>query len=206
VMVYKFHEDEHGEVVAEIRRSDLEPYLGLHYPATDIPQASRFLFMKNRVRMICNCAATPVRVIQDKGLRQPLSLAGSTLRAPHGCHSQYMANMGTIASLVMAVIVNDNDEEVEQQNTSPKQEKLWGLVVCHHTTPRAVPFPLRSACEFLMQVFGLQLNMEMELAAQMREKHILRTQTLLCDMLLRDAPIGIVSESPNIMDLVKGSI
>nr|AHZ63939.1 phytochrome [Osmunda regalis] len=203
VMAYKFHEDEHGEVVAEIRRSDLEPYLGLHYPATDIPQASRFLFMKNRVRLICDCCAPPVRVIQDKELRQPLSLAGSTLRAPHGCHGQYMANMGSIASLVMAVIVNDNDEDTSNRSHQPKTRKLWGLVVCHHTTPRAVPFPLRSACEFLMQVFGLQLNMEVELAAQMREKHILRTQTLLCDMLLRDAPIGIVSESPNIMDLVK---
>ncbi|KAH7351675.1 hypothetical protein KP509_19G009100 [Ceratopteris richardii] len=203
VMAYKFHEDEHGEVVAEIRKSDLEPYLGLHYPATDIPQASRFLFMKNRVRMICDCRATPIKVIQDRELRQPLSLAGSTLRAPHGCHSQYMANMGSAASLVMAVIVNDNEEELTNRPHQPKPRKLWGLVVCHHTTPRAVPFPLRSACEFLMQVFGLQLNMEVELAAQMREKHILRTQTLLCDMLLRDAPIGIVSESPNIMDLVK---
>lgn len=203
VMAYKFHEDEHGEVLAEIRRSDLEPYLGLHYPATDIPQASRFLFMKNRVRMICDCRAPPVRVIQDRELRQPLSLAGSTLRAPHGCHSQYMASMGSIASLVMAVVVNDNDEDVGNRAHHPKMRRLWGLVVCHHTTPRAVPFALRSACEFLMQVFGLQLNMELELAAQMREKHILRTQTLLCDMLLRDAPIGIVSESPNIMDLVK---
>lgn len=60
VMAYKFHEDDHGEVIAEIRRSDLEPYLGLHYPATDIPQASRFLFMKNRVRMICDCNSEPV--------------------------------------------------------------------------------------------------------------------------------------------------
>nr|AHZ63947.1 phytochrome [Pilularia globulifera] len=203
VMAYKFHDDEHGEVVAEIRKSDLEPYLGLHYPATDIPQASRFLFMKNRVRMICDCRANAVRVIQDRELKQPLSLAASTLRAPHGCHSQYMANMGSIASLVMAVIVNDNEEETSSRSQQPKMRKLWGLVVCHHTTPRAVPFPLRSACEFLMQVFGLQLNMELELSAQMREKHILRTQTLLCDMLLRDAPIGIVSESPNIMDLVK---
>ncbi|BBN02533.1 hypothetical protein Mp_2g16090 [Marchantia polymorpha subsp. ruderalis] len=203
VMAYKFHEDEHGEVVAEIRRSDLEPYLGLHYPATDIPQASRFLFMKNRVRMICDCCAQPVQVIQDKELRQPLSLAGSTLRAPHGCHAQYMGNMGSIASLVMAVIINVNDEEYSSRGYHHKGRKLWGLVVCHHTTPRSVPFPLRSACEFLMQVFGLQLNMEVELAAQLREKRILRTQTLLCDMLLRDAPIGIVSQSPNIMDLVK---
>nr|AHZ64003.1 phytochrome [Zygnemopsis sp. MFZO] len=200
VMAYKFHEDEHGEVIAEIRRSDLEPYLGLHYPATDIPQASRFLFMKNRVRMICDCNSDPVKVVQDRNLKQPISLGGSTLRGVHGCHRQYMMNMGSIASLVMAVIINDNESDGVGQN---KGRKLWGLVVCHHTTPRYVPFPLRSACEFLMQVFGLQLNMEVELAAQLREKHILRTQTLLCDMLLRDAPIGIVSQSPNIMDLVK---
>eukprot|EP00249_Psilotum_nudum_P018447 c26809_g1_i1 orf=964-4344(-) len=203
VMAYRFHEDEHGEVVAEIRRSDLDPYLGLHYPATDIPQASRFLFLKNRVRMICDCSAPVVRIIQDKELKQPLSLAGSTLRAPHGCHAYYMRNMGSIGSLVMAVIVNDNDAEPSGRGNQPKNRRLWGMVVCHHTTPRAVPFSLRSACEFLMQVFGLQLNMEIELAAQMREKHILRTQTLLCDMLLRDAPIGIVTQSPNIMDLVK---
>ena len=200
VMAYKFHDDEHGEVLAEIRRSDLESYLGLHYPATDIPQASRFLFMKNRVRMIADCCAPPVKVIQDKDLRQPITLAGSTLRAPHGCHAQYMTNMGSVASITLAVIVNDQDEDFGVQQ---KARRLWGLVVCHHTSARTISYPLRSACEFLMQVFGLQINMEVELQAQMREKHILRTQTLLCDMLLRDAPIGIVSQSPNIMDLVK---
>eukprot|EP00245_Coleochaete_scutata_P004794 TRINITY_DN17789_c0_g1_i1.p1 TRINITY_DN17789_c0_g1~~TRINITY_DN17789_c0_g1_i1.p1 ORF type:complete len:1140 (-),score=253.90 TRINITY_DN17789_c0_g1_i1:692-4111(-) len=209
VMAYKFHEDEHGEVVAEIRRSDLEPYLGLHYPATDVPQASRFLFMKNRIRIITDCNSPQVKILQDSSLKLSISLAGSTMRGVHGCHRQYMLNMGSTASLVMAVIVNDTDDDQAMSGRSSgssqtnKGKRLWGLVVCHHTTPRYVPFPLRSACEFLMQVFGLQLNMEIELSAQMREKHILRTQTLLCDMLLRDAPIGIVSQSPNIMDLVK---
>lgn len=208
VMAYKFHEDEHGEVIAECQRSDLEPYLGLHYPATDIPQASRFLFMKNKVRMICDCSAPPVKVIQDKSLAQPLSLCGSTLRAPHGCHAQYMANMGSIASLVMSVVINEDDDETgNEQQQQPQQQKgrkkLWGLVVCHHTSPRFVPFPLRYACEFLLQVFGIQLNKEVELAAQIREKHIIRTQTVLCDMLLRDAPVGIITQSPNVMDLVK---
>ncbi|KAK9084623.1 hypothetical protein Sjap_025034 [Stephania japonica] len=200
VMVYKFHEDEHGEVISENLRSDLEPYLGLHYPATDIPQASRFLFMKNKVRMICDCFAQPVKVIQDKKLAQPLSLCGSTLRAPHGCHTQYMANMSTTASLVMSVTINENEELENEQH---KGKKLWGLVVCHHTSPRFVPFPLRYACEFLTQVFGIQLNKEVELAVQTREKHILQMQTVLCDMLLRDAPVGIVTQSPNVMDLVK---
>lgn len=204
VMAYKFHEDEHGEVIAECRISHLEPYLGLHYPATDIPQASRFLFMKNKVRMICDCLAPPVKVIQDKRLAQPLSLCGSTLRAPHGCHAQYMANMNSIASLVMSVTVNENDDETGNEQQQKKEgRKLWGLVVCHHTTPRFVPFPLRYACEFLIQVFGIQLNKEIEVAAHMREKHILQTQTVLCDMLQRDAPVGIITQTPNVMDLVK---
>lgn len=201
VMIYKFHEDDHGEVVAECHRPGLEPYLGLHYPATDIPQASRFLFMKNKVRMICDCHAQPVKVIHHKGLAQPPSLSGSTLRSPHGCHAQYMANMGSIASLVISVMINEEVDEMD--DNQQKGRKLWGLVVCHHTSPRFVPFPLRYACEFLVQVFGVQINKEVELEAQLKEKHILQTQTVLCDMLLRDAPMGIVTQSPNVMDLVR---
>ncbi|KAI7742029.1 hypothetical protein M8C21_029290 [Ambrosia artemisiifolia] len=214
VMVYKFHEDLHGEVIAECRKPDLEPYLGLHYPATDIPQASRLLFMKNKVRVICDCLAQPVKVVQSDSLSQPLNLSGSSLRAPHGCHSQYMANMGSIASLVMAVTINDGDEDdydnddgnesqsgINMQETQ-KGKRLWGLVVCHHSSARFVSFPLRYACEFLIQSFGVHINKEVELASQQREKHILKTQTVLCDMLLRDAPIGIMTQSPNVMDLV----
>nr|P93673.1 RecName: Full=Phytochrome type A [Lathyrus sativus]AAB47994.1 phytochrome type A [Lathyrus sativus] len=205
VMAYKFHEDDHGEVIAEIAKPGLEPYLGLHYPATDIPQAARFLFMKNKVRMIVDCNAKHVKVLQDEKLPFDLTLCGSTLRAPHSCHLQYMANMDSIASLVMAVVVNDSDEDGDSADAvlPQKKKRLWGLVVCHNTTPRFVPFPLRYACEFLAQVFAIHVNKEIELEYQILEKNILRTQTLLCDMLMRDAPLGIVSQSPNIMDLVK---
>ncbi|XWS64600.1 hypothetical protein CRYUN_Cryun05aG0017100 [Craigia yunnanensis] len=206
VMTYKFHDDDHGEVVSEITKPGLEPYLGLHYPATDIPQAARFLFMKNKVRMIVDCRAKHVKVFQDDKLPLDLTLCGSTLRAPHSCHLLYMENMNSIASLVMAVIVNDGDEDGDSTNSAQPQQKrkrLWGLVVCHNTTPRFVPFPLRYACEFLAQVFAIHVNKELELESQIIEKNILRTQTLLFDMLMRDAPVGIVSQSPNIMDLVK---
>ncbi|KAL8555026.1 hypothetical protein ACS0TY_002998 [Phlomoides rotata] len=202
VMIYKFHEDDHGEVFTEITKPGLEPYVGLHYPATDIPQAARFLFMKNKVRMICDCRANHVQVVQDGKLPADLTLCGSTLRAPHSCHLQYMENMNSIASLVMSVVVNEGDEEGSDP-APEKRKRLWGLVVCHHTTPRFVPFPLRYACEFLAQVFAIHVNKEFELESQMVEKNILRTQTLLCDMLLRDAPLGIISQNPNVMDLVK---
>lgn len=205
VMTYKFHDDDHGEVIAEVTKPGLEPYVGLHYPATDIPQAARFLFMKNKVRMICDCRAKHVKVIQDEKLPFDLTLCGSTLRAPHTCHLQYMDNMNSIASLVMAVVINEGDDEGDNSDSAEpqKRKRLWGLVVCHNTTPRFVPFPLRYACEFLAQVFAIHVNKELELENQIVEKNILKTQTLLCDMLLRDAPLGIVSQSPNIMDLVK---
>ncbi|KAF5739941.1 phytochrome A [Tripterygium wilfordii] len=205
VMIYKFHDDDHGEVFSESTKPGLEPYLGLHYPATDIPQAARFLFMKNRVRMIVDCHAKHVKVLQDENLSFDLTLCGSTLRSPHSCHLQYMENMNSIASLVMAVVVNEGDEEGDNPDSAQpqKSKRLWGLVVCHNTTPRFVPFPLRYACEFLAQVFAIHVNKELELENQIVEKNILRTQTLLCDMLMRDAPLGIVTQSPNIMDLVK---
>ncbi|KAK4487356.1 hypothetical protein RD792_002061 [Penstemon davidsonii] len=203
VMIYKFHDDDHGEVFSEVTKPGLEPYVGLHYPATDIPQAARFLFMKNKVRMICDCRAKHVKVVQDEKLSFDLTLCGSTLRAPHSCHLQYMENMSSIASLVMSVVVNEGDEDGSNSVNPQKKKRLWGLVVCHHTSPRFVPFPLRYACEFLAQVFAIHVNKELELENQMLEKNILRTQTLLCDMLLRDAPLGIVSQSPNVMDLVK---
>nr|P55141.1 RecName: Full=Phytochrome A [Petroselinum crispum]CAA53165.1 phytochrome A [Petroselinum crispum] len=204
VMAYKFHDDDHGEVTAEVTKPGLEPYFGLHYPATDVPQAARFLFLKNKVRMICDCRANSAPVLQDEKLPFELTLCGSTLRAPHSCHLQYMENMNSIASLVMAVVINDSDEVVESSDrNSVKSKKLWGLVVCHNTSPRFVPFPLRYACEFLAQVFAIHVSKELELENQIVEKNILRTQTLLCDLLMRDAPLGIVSQSPNMMDLVK---
>ncbi|XP_068651540.1 phytochrome A1-like [Aristolochia californica] len=204
VMAYKFHEDEHGEIVSEVTVPDLESYLGLHYPATDIPQAARFLFMKNMVRMICDCRAKPVKVYQDEQLGQDLTLCGSTLRASHRCHLQYMVNMGSIASLVIAVVVNEEEEEEENPDEQQsKRKRLWGLLVCHNTTPRFVPFPLRYACKFLAQVLAVRVRLELELERHRREKDILRTQTLLSDMLLRNAPTSILTHSPNVMDFVK---
>ncbi|KAL9256664.1 Phytochrome A1-like protein [Drosera capensis] len=205
VMAYKFHDDDHGEVVAEITKPGHEPYLGLHYPATDIPQAARFLFLKNKVRMICDCRAKNVKVLQDERFPFDLTLCGSTLRAPHGCHGQFMENMNSIASLVMAVVINEGDDEGDIPNASvpQKRKRLWGLVVCHHAAPRFVPFPLRYACEFLAQVFAIHVSKELELERQILEKNVLRTQTLLCDMLMRDAPLGIMNQSPNVMALVK---
>ncbi|CAA6662236.1 unnamed protein product [Spirodela intermedia] len=186
VMAYRFHEDDHGEVVAEVAGPGLEPYLGLHYPATDIPQASRFLFLKNKVRVICDCRAKPVRVKQDEKLPCELTLCGSTLRAP------IAATRSTWRTWA------PRREGVGE----PGEKPAVGARCLPPRSPRFVPFPLRYACEFLAQVFAIHVNKELVLERQAREKSILRTQALLCDMLLRDAPrIACATRVPGAIEL-----
>ncbi|KAK1277340.1 Phytochrome A [Acorus gramineus] len=135
VMAYKFHEDDHGEVVAEITKQGLEPYLGLHYPATDIPQAARFLFMKNKVRMICDCRAKPVKVFQDEKLTIDLTFCGSTLRAPHSCHLQD-APLGIVSQTpnIMDLVKCDGaallyKDKIWQLGTTPTERQIRDIAI-----------------------------------------------------------------------------
>ena len=34
---------------------------------------------------------------------------------------------------------------------------LWGLIACHHYTPTTMPYPMRSAAEFLAQIASLEI-------------------------------------------------
>jgi chemotaxis family two-component system sensor kinase Cph1 len=46
-MIYKFHIDDHGEVIAEDKIEGVDSFLGYHYPASDIPSQSRNFFLKH---------------------------------------------------------------------------------------------------------------------------------------------------------------
>ena len=145
VLFYRFHEDGHGSVDAEAKDPALEPYLGLHYPASDIPAQARELYRKNWLRLIFDASARPARVVPalrvDTG--GPLDLSFSVLRSVSPIHLEYMANMGVRASMSISLIVGD---------------RLWGLISCqNHTRPLRVSHELRMACEFLGRLTSLQI-------------------------------------------------
>src|SRR4051812_3581743 len=144
VMFYRFHEDEHGSVDAESREPALESYLGLHYPASDIPVQARHLYLKNWQRLIVDARATPARIISGTRDRAPLDLSFSVLRSVSPIHLEYMANMGVRASMSISIVVRD---------------RLWGLISClNHTGPRHVSHETRMACEFLGRLTSLQIT------------------------------------------------
>lgn len=161
-MVYRFHADGSGEVVAENKREDLEPFLGLRYPATDIPQQARELFRRNRFRVICDTSAARHAIEPASDLHgKPLDLSMSVLRAHSLMHMQYMQNMGVAASLSIAIVRHD---------------RLWGLISCHHHEPRTPPYSLRTVAEMFSQMFSLVLDRALiaqaeQIRARGRELH-----------------------------------
>ncbi|HEV8218097.1 MAG TPA: ATP-binding protein [Gemmatimonadaceae bacterium] len=146
VMFYRFNEVGDGSVDAESVAPGLEPYLGLHYPASDIPQQARQLYLKNRLRIIVDARYKPARIVPtlrpDTGA--PLDLSFAVLRSVSPIHLEYMANMGLRASMSISLIVRD---------------RLWGLISCaNHTGPRHVAPDLRLACDFLGRLTSLQID------------------------------------------------
>lgn len=145
VMLYKFDDDGHGSVIAEEKLESMEPYLGLHYPESDIPKPARKLFVANSIRIIPDSHAQSIQIIpaQNPLSDRPVDLTDSILRSAATCHTEYLHNMGVGASLTISLI---------------KDQKLWGLIACHHQVPKYVSYELRKACEFLGRVIFSEIS------------------------------------------------
>jgi light-regulated signal transduction histidine kinase (bacteriophytochrome) len=118
VMVYRFHPDGSGEVIAEVAAAGLEPFIGLHYPASDIPAQARILYQRNWLRIIADINVKPVPLISTSThSAQLLDLSMSTLRSVSPIHIEYLQNMGVGASMSVSIL---------------RDGKLWGLFACHH--------------------------------------------------------------------------
>ncbi|WP_166134412.1 SpoIIE family protein phosphatase [Nocardioides ochotonae] len=175
VMVYRFDEDWNGEVIAEERRADLNPFLGLHYPATDIPAQARRLYTVNWTRLIADIDYLPVALtpVHDPDTGQPLDLSHSVLRSVSPIHLEYLGNMGVTASMSVSLVVDG---------------ELWGLIACHHYSgPHRPGHDVRAASEFLGQAAS-QLIAERQRSDQ-REAQ-LETGRLLNEITARTSASG----------------
>ena len=148
VMVYRFDPDGHGKIIAEARDPRLEPLLGHRYPATDIPQRARELYLRNRVRVLVDVHYEPSvlvpRLLPEGSAHTEgeLDMSLCYLRSMSPLHLQYLMNMGVTATLVVSLV---------------REGKLWGLIACHHYAPRNVPYAVRAACELLGEAISTRI-------------------------------------------------
>jgi chemotaxis family two-component system sensor kinase Cph1 len=144
VMVYQFHDDGHGEVVAESRRDDLPPWLGLHYPAHDIPEPAREIFRRVWIRSLRHVGAPLAELVPLAHPRtgQALNMTYCALRGASVMYTEYLHNIHVTSTLTLSI---------------RRGEKLWGLISCHHYAgPVTLPYGMRAACELLAQIVSLQ--------------------------------------------------
>jgi len=141
VLIYRFDEQWNGTVIAEDRNDALPSYLDLRFPASDIPAQARELYRRNRLRIIPDANYVPVPIQSHDPA--PLDLSDSVLRSVSPVHLEYMRNMGTPASMSISIL---------------RDGVLWGLISCHNSEPKRVSLPVRNACDFLTQIFSLQLE------------------------------------------------
>jgi chemotaxis family two-component system sensor kinase Cph1 len=143
VLVYQFDEDWNGKVEGENGNGILPSYLGLRFPASDIPAQARQLYTLNRVRIIPTARYEPVPIESFSERVGPgLDLSFSLLRSVSPIHLEYMRNMGTGASMSVSILIDG---------------QLWGLVACHSAEPHLVPLQLRNVCDFAVQLAASEI-------------------------------------------------
>jgi light-regulated signal transduction histidine kinase (bacteriophytochrome) len=191
VMIYRFDDDGHGAVIAEALSDGLAPFLGLHYPASDIPKQARALYLRNWLRLIPDARYAPADIVPTltPGTNAPLDLSYSVLRSVSPIHLEYLANMGVCASMSIS-LVDDG--------------QLWGLIACHHYAPKYLPYEIRSACEFLGQAISLQLaakqnTQDYEYRARMSDTGLQLVQQTAQANPWRQ---GLMASTPNMLDLL----
>lgn len=145
VMLYKFAQDGSGQVVAEAKNGNMEPFLNLRYPASDIPKQARLLYLENPIRLICDVMddGEPVLAKDGGASGTPIDLSGSRLRSVSPIHLEYLRNMNVGASMSISIIVNG---------------QLWGLIACHHNSKHVSSMRQRNCALLFGQMLSLVLQ------------------------------------------------
>jgi chemotaxis family two-component system sensor kinase Cph1 len=196
VLVYRFDDEDNGEVLAEDKAEGLEPFLGLHYPASDIPRQARQLYLLNWVRLIADRDARPSRLVPalrpDDG--RPLDLSFASLRSVSPVHIEYLRNLGVKASMSISLI---------------RGGRLWGLVSCgHHQAARHVPYDVRVACEVIGRLMSQQIGEVEELEQSALRRKVAGVEELLAGAMRAEQveTLSALRENPNaLLELVQAN-
>ena len=193
VMIYRFLPDDSGVVVAEARRPDLDPYLGLHYPASDIPQQARRLYLRNWLRLIPDVDYRPLPLVPARNpvTEEPLDMSLCSLRSVSPIHIEYLKNMAVGASMSISII---------------RDGTLWGLIACHHGVLKHVPCELRALCEVFGQMFSLQLEAKEQAEDYQYRLKLAAVQDHLVSLMAREENLtdGLIRQLPHLLNHISG--
>ena len=190
VMIYRFAEDEHGEVVAEDKSNDLPPWVGLHYPASDIPKQARELYKLNLTRLIADVNAPNSSIKTVSGNDKQLDLTYSQLRAVSPIHIQYLKNMGVSSSFSISLKIKN---------------ELWGLIACHNYTPKFIDFKSREYSKLIGQILSSALEFRQNEETMQAKDNFKINLEKLAKQLIESESVeeGLTNKEVTLLDIVK---
>ena len=191
VWLYRFDEAYNGEIIAEAKIDGLASYLNLRYPHTDIPKQARDLYLRQQVRMVGSSRVNSDHLLVSDD-DQPVDLSGAANRGVSPIHQEYLRAIGVGASLSIAITVND---------------KLWGLIACHHGQDWVMDYRLRQLLGFFGRIISGHLALHQSSGFQ---KAVLRGNLVRAKLVERmkesdDLAEPLRSGDPNLLDLVQAS-
>ena len=194
VLIYRFEEEGHGQVIAEASDPSMEVFNGLFFPASDIPEQARELYRTNWLRIIPDAAYEPVPLVPKlrPDTQTPLDLSFATLRSVSPIHCQYMKNMGVLSSMSISLL---------------KGDKLWGLISCGNREPLHVPHELRAACQTIGQVLSLQIS-AMESLEVSRQREAKVDALAMLNQAMIDSPDNVfdgLANQPEVLMALTGA-
>ncbi len=191
VLIYRFAPSFEGEVVAEAKIETADSFLGLWFPASDIPEQARRLYTLNPIRNVVDADYVPTPLVPalnpDSG--RPMDLSHSGLRSVSPVHCEYLRNMGVAASMSVSIL---------------REGRLWGLVACHHPTPRFIPYEIRKACTFIGEVLSTEIQRREVQKESEYQSSAIAIQAKFLEM-MSTAPnplLGLVNSTPTLTDLI----
>lgn len=189
VMCYEFHADGHGQIVADEREPDMEPYLGLHFPASDIPIQARALYLEKRSRAIVDTEDPGVELRSILAPVETIDLGPSELRSASPHHLDFMRNMGQAATVSLAIVSGD---------------RLIGMFTCAHRSVRQIPVLLRRALEVLASQVAMQLDAAAEISDLRRRLEARERRAALVAPLYGPGDVGdvLLSGAKTVRDIV----
>nr|WP_246455662.1 HWE histidine kinase domain-containing protein [Sulfitobacter aestuariivivens] len=189
VMAYRYEPNGDGQIVAESRGPDVTSFLGLRYPAWDVPEQARALQVKCPVRMLVDVNQTPIAILSHEKDAAPLDISLAHLRGISPIHVEYLSNMGVAATMTIGLVV---------------EGRLWGMFSCHHESPKIVSSDIRIAAELFGLIISLLIKQRIDLEKSMRRHQAADASKRI--VAETDATTDLLNSFPNLAPILMSVI
>jgi len=191
IMIYQFDADWNGMTIAEISELGMTEYLGLHFPASDIPKQARDLYLKNPYRLIPSREYKPVRLypVINPITGAFIDLSDCNLRSVPAVHLEYLKNMEVMASMSTRIL---------------KDGGLWGLISCHHRTEKYLDQEMCALFELMSNIISAKISAIQHRESASFQNRLKEIQSKLMQQLYQSKDLyeGLFNKEVNMLSLL----